>query len=115
MTSDSNPVSHPGWLFDETAGAGRENLDSGHVARYDLKEDAGGSGEVLLCQELGLTPDWHVVDIGAGTGQFTLAVAPVCARVAAVDVSPVVLDRLRTKVADSGPTNIEIVQAGFLS
>jgi len=39
-----------------------------------------------------------VVDLGAGTGQFSLAVAPVCARVVAVDVSPVMLETLRAKI-----------------
>jgi hypothetical protein len=55
------------------------------------------------------------VDVGAGTGQFTLAVAPVVARVVAVDVSAVLLERLRTKVAVSGLSNVEVVHAGFLT
>ncbi len=56
-----------------------------------------------------------VVDIGAGTGQFALAVAPLCERVVAVDVSPVMLDALRARVAAAGVANVEVVQAGFLS
>ena len=36
----------PGWLLDEVASAGRENLDAGHVAHYDDKEDAGAAAEV---------------------------------------------------------------------
>jgi ubiquinone/menaquinone biosynthesis C-methylase UbiE len=117
MMTVSHPESAPpaAWLLDEVASAGRENLDSGHVARYDAKEDAGAAGEVLLCQGLGLGPESTVVDLGAGTGQFAIAVAPACTRVIAVDVSAVMLERLRTKVADAGLTNIEVVQAGFLS
>ena len=102
-------------MLDERASAGRENLDAGHVARYDAKEDADASGELLLCQKLGLGPDATVVDLGAGTGQFALAVAPACARVVAVDVSPVMLERLKAKRDDARLTNIEIVNAGFLS
>jgi ubiquinone/menaquinone biosynthesis C-methylase UbiE len=56
-----------------------------------------------------------VVDIGAGTGQFAIAVAPACARVVAVDVSAIMLDQLRAKIAASGLTNVQVVQAGFLS
>ena len=41
--------------------------------------------------------------------------APKCARVVAVDVSPVMLDRLRAMVEASRLTNIDIVQAGFLT
>lgn len=105
----------PGWLPDEMAGAGRENLDAGHVARYDDKEDAAAADEVALLRGAGLTESSLVVDIGAGTGQFALAVAPACARVVAVDVSPVMLERLRTKIAARGSTNVELVRAGFLT
>jgi FkbM family methyltransferase len=103
------------WLLDEVASAGRENLDPGHVARYDLKEDAGAAAEVRLLLGVALGPDSVVVDIGAGTGQFTLAVAAACARVVAVDVSPVMLRALRAKVEAAGVANVEGVQAGFLS
>jgi FkbM family methyltransferase len=105
----------PGWRLDELASAGRENLDAGHVSRYDAKEDAGADGEVRLLQGLGLGAGTHLVDLGAGTGQFTLAAARVCARVVAVDVSPVMVRRLEEKLADTGTANVEVVQAGFLS
>jgi FkbM family methyltransferase len=105
----------PGWLPDEVATAGRENLDADHVARYDGKEDAGAFEEVGLLRRLGLTQRSVVVDIGAGTGQFTVAVAPACARVVAVDVSPVMLDRLRGKLERQGLSNVDVVNAGFLT
>lgn len=104
-----------GWMLDEVANAGRENLDPVHVARYDAKEDAGAAGEVALLSGWGLGPGAVVVDIGAGTGQFTLAVAPMCERVVAVDVSPVMLDALRARVEAAGLANVEVVPAGFLS
>ncbi|MGI8662904.1 MAG: class I SAM-dependent methyltransferase [Acidimicrobiales bacterium] len=104
-----------GWLLDEQANAGRENLDAGHVSRYDSKEDARAADEVRLCRELGLRNDSVVVEIGAGTGQFAIAVAPVCARVVAVDVSPVMLATLRAKADDTSLGNLDIVQAGFLT
>ena len=37
-----------GWMLDEVASAGRENLDPVHVARYDGKEDAGAAREIAL-------------------------------------------------------------------
>jgi SAM-dependent methyltransferase len=104
-----------GWMLDEVASAGRENLDPVHVARYDAKEDAGAAGEVALLSGWGLGRGAVVVDIGAGTGQFTLAVAPMCERVVAVDVSPVMLDALRARVEAAGLANVEVVPAGFLS
>jgi ubiquinone/menaquinone biosynthesis C-methylase UbiE len=102
-----------GWMLDEIANAGRENLDADHVARYDRKEDAGASAEVDLLRSLGMGRESVVVDLGAGTGQFALAAAPFCARVVAADVSPVMLRALRSKVAHAGLANIDVVQTGF--
>lgn len=115
MAQSAGGLLSPGWLLDEVAGAGRENLDADHVARYDAIADSGGAAEVALLVELGLDNDSTVVDLGAGTGQFTLAVAPVCSRVFAVDVSPVMLERLRAKVGALGVANVEVVRAGFLT
>jgi len=109
------PGGNPGWLLDEVGSAGRENLDADHVSRYDAKEDAASAEEVLFLTRLGLTPESVVVDIGAGTGQFAIAVAPACARVVAVDVSPVMLNGLRAKLAQARLDNVEIVRAGFLT
>jgi ubiquinone/menaquinone biosynthesis C-methylase UbiE len=105
----------PGWFVDESSCAGRENLDRAHVERYDAKEDASATIEVALLQGLGLTRDSLVVEFGAGTGQFTVEVASACARVIAVDVSEPMLARLRSKVADGGVSNVEVIRAGFLT
>jgi SAM-dependent methyltransferase len=105
----------PGWMLDEVASAGRENLDVDHVLRYDAKEDADAGREVALLEQLGLDHQSEVVDIGAGTGQFAIAAAAVGRRVVAVDVSPVMIRRLQAKVGESDLANIEVVQAGFLT
>jgi ubiquinone/menaquinone biosynthesis C-methylase UbiE len=102
-------------MLDELAGAGRENLDPDHVARYDGKMDAAGAHEVALLADLGLGSDSVVVDIGAGTGQFTLAAAHRCARVVAVDISPVMLARLQERVGALGLENVAVVRGGFLT
>lgn len=104
----------PGWRPDEVASAGRENLDVDHVARYDTKQDARATDDVALLRHFGLDERSVVIDLGAGTGQFTLAVAPACATVVAVDVSPVMIERLRANVADAGVRNVDVVEAGFL-
>lgn len=118
MDTDAGPrtrLSRPGWLIDEVGSAGRENLDADHVRRYDVKEDASGTREVAVLQTWGLDAESHVVDLGAGTGQFTLAVAPACARVVAVDVSSVMLEVLRAKLETAPVSNVDVVQAGFLT
>jgi ubiquinone/menaquinone biosynthesis C-methylase UbiE len=102
-------------MLDEEKSAGRENLDPEHASKYDVKEDASVLEELALMKRLGLNGQSEVVDIGAGTGQFTLAVAPACARVVAVDVSPVMLGVLKAKVSASHLPNVEVVQSGFLT
>ena len=105
----------PGWLLGEVASAGRENLDPDHVARYDHKEDAGAEAELELLRDLGLSDHSELVDFGAGTGQLALAAARACARVIAVDISPVMIERLRGKIANAGLSNVGVARAGFLS
>ncbi|MEX0774013.1 MAG: class I SAM-dependent methyltransferase [Balneolales bacterium] len=103
------------WYLDETTSAGRENLDAGHVSRYDDKEDAVAANELKLLKELGLTDTSVIVDIGAGTGQFTVAAAETGALVIAVDVSSLMLERLNEKVTKLKLANVELVQSGFLT
>jgi SAM-dependent methyltransferase len=105
----------PGWQLDEVAKAGRENLDQALVERYDRKMDARATEEVELLRSWGLDASSVVVDIGTGTGQFALAAAPLCQRVVAVDVSPVMRERLQTKVDAAGLGNLEVIPAGFLT
>jgi ubiquinone/menaquinone biosynthesis C-methylase UbiE len=109
------PKSSPGWLLDEVASAGRENLDVAHVERYDRKMNARAHDEIDLLRSAGLDASSVVVDLGTGTGQFALAVAPLCGRVVAVDPSPVMLQRLGDKIAESEVDNVEVIDAGFLT
>lgn len=109
------PGEAPGWLLEEQTHAGRENVDADHVASYDSKEDADAANEVALCRGLGLVAESVIVDLGAGTGQFSMCVAAECARVIAVDVSPVMLKVLRAKAEKAGTDNLEMVEAGFLT
>lgn len=111
--SDARAV--PGWMIDEVANAGRENLDADHAWQYDAKEDADAAGEVGVLEDLGLDGQSHLVDLGAGTGQFAIAAAAACARVVAVDVSPVMVQPLRAKIAEADIANVEVVHAGFLT
>jgi ubiquinone/menaquinone biosynthesis C-methylase UbiE len=103
------------WTLNEVASAGRENLDPAHAVAYDSKENADADAEVELLRRLGLSKASDVVDLGAGTGQFTLAAAPASDRVVAVDVSPVMLAILKNKVREASLKNVKIVQAGFLT
>lgn len=104
-----------GWILDELAYAGRENRDPAHAARYDQKMDAEAKRELAELLTLGVGKESTVVDLGAGTGQFAMEASGAVKRVVAVDVSEVMLGRLREKLQGSGVTNVECVLAGFLT
>lgn len=105
----------PGWRINETATAGRENLDAAHVQRYDSKEDAQATAEVDVLARVGVGTASTVVEFGAGTGQFTIEAARRFGSVVAVDVSSVMLDRLRHKLNSAEIDNVDVVEAGFVS
>lgn len=108
-------MSRPGWMIDELAHAGDEHLDPAYVAAYDAKSQTDPSADITLLRSLGMNAASTVVDLGAGTGAFAIAVAPHCRRVVAVDVSPAMLGVLRGTMARRGIANIEPVHAGLLS
>lgn len=105
----------PTWWLDERAHAGDEHLEPAYVAGYDRKSAVDPTGDVELLRGLGLSATSVLVDLGAGSGVFALAVAPFCGRVVAVDVSPAMLAAVREKAERAGCTNIEVVQAGLLT
>jgi SAM-dependent methyltransferase len=102
-------------LLDEIALAGREHVDVEYVAGYDRKARFDPNGDLDELREHGLGGDSTLVDLGAGTGTFALAAAAICKRVVAVDVSPAMVTAMRAKVAERRLTNVECVEAGFLS
>jgi ubiquinone/menaquinone biosynthesis C-methylase UbiE len=104
------------WMIDELAHAGPEHLDPGFVAGFDRKQGYPDLADDLAAlREHGIGAASTVVDLGAGTGRFTLTAAVEVARVVAVDVSPAMQATLQERVARAGVANVECVQAGFLT
>lgn len=104
------------WMPDELDHAGADHLDPAFVDGFDRKQGAPDPTEDLgVFAAHGLTDASTLVDLGAGTGQFALPAARRFGRVVAADVSPVMLEVLRGRVAGAGLTNVETVRAGFLS
>ena len=103
-------------MIDELAHAGPEHLDPAFVVGYDRKQGYPDPAEDLdAFAAQGLDANSHVVDLGAGAGQFALAAARRFRRVTAVDVSPAMLAVLRERSAAAGLSNLDCVRAGFLS
>ena len=103
----------PTWWLDERAHAGAEHLDPAYVAGYERKAGYDPAPDVEVLLNHGIGDRSVVVDLGAGTGVFTAAVAPHCAQVIAVDISPAMTEVLRGRFA--GQPNVTVVEAGFLS
>jgi SAM-dependent methyltransferase len=96
------------WWPDEVAQAGIEHLGREYVAAFDRKSPTDWSATVASLSELGRGPTSTVIDIGAGTGTFALAVRPHVGHVIAVDASPAMVASMRAR-------GIEAVQGGFLT
>jgi SAM-dependent methyltransferase len=96
------------WRLDEIASAGPEYLDADYVEGYDKKSPTDWTEDVGVLLSLGVGAESTVVDLGAGTGTFALAIAPHVKRVVAVDPSEAMVATLRAR-------GVEAVQAGFLT
>lgn len=105
----------PGWFPNELEYAGDEHLDPAYVETYDRKAAVDTTEDLAILRSMGLDDTSVVVDLGAGTGTFAMAVAPICSRVVAVDVAPAMLKYMRERAEQAGITNLDVVQAGFLS
>ncbi len=101
-------VDTPAWQLDELVHAGPEHLDPAYVAAYDEKSPTDWADDLSTLSALGVGAASTVVDLGAGTGAFARAVAPLVARVVAADVSDAMVERMRRQGVDA-------VQAGFLT
>ena len=112
------PAMDTDWLalWEELAIAFRDTRPPGSsrmVERFRAMEREGPApADELLDFILSRTgADQTVVDIGAGTGRWTIPLARAVRRVTAVDPTPAMEEMLRDKVAAAGLTNVEFVSA----
>ena len=102
-------------MLDELAHAGPEHLDPGYVEGYDRKAQVDPRVDLAAIREHGFGAESTLVDIGAGTGVLAFAAAAECRHVVAADVSPAMVEHLRSEVVARGVDNVEVVHAGFLT
>ncbi len=108
----------PRWRYDEQRHSGVDFSTLAEVEAYDAymrKMRDSGAESAKIKAALGLQPDHVILDIGCGTGETALGLAPHCARVHAVDVSGEMLSCAAAKAQQRGLANIAFGQAGFLT
>lgn len=84
--------------WNRRAGSFARRTDAGQKRRDEIIK--------MLVEEGALTPGSHVLDIGAGPGNFTLLLAQTAARVTALEPAAEMLKILRERAAAEGATNI---------
>lgn len=76
----------------------------------DSRDNAREAEQVMVF--LGAAPGMTIADIGAGSGYYTVRIAPrlmPTGRVIAEDIVPSTVNRLRARVRKAGLTNVEVV------
>lgn len=108
--------SFPAWYFDESNMAGVDFKDAAQVEVYDRNQTVSTKEkEQALVNRLGINAEHTVIDLGAGTGNFTIQASLTGASVNAVDISQAMLNYAQNKAQKAGASNIKFHKAGFLS
>ena len=111
-------MSRKEWQYNELQQAGVDYSTLEEAARYDTRMQRlrDIKAEInSLVQAVAPTKEYRILEIGAGTGEFALALAELCHSVVAVDVSEVMLDFAGKKAKERQIENIAFCRAGFLS
>ncbi|MBZ9752043.1 class I SAM-dependent methyltransferase [Deinococcus sp. HMF7604] len=114
MTPGPSPLAHA-WAFDELRTAGPEHLDAGQVAAYDARAQFDPAPDIDVLKALGLSRQDTVLDMGAGTGTFAVAAAPLCRQVLLVEPSRAMLDAAAEKLRAAALDNVRLIKGSFLS
>ena len=106
------------WQYDETIQVGTDYGDPKEVSDYDERmlklRDADAEAKDIQ-KALSLSTDSTVWEIGTGTGECALALAPGVKHVYATDVSPAMLECARRKAERRHISNVTFEEGGFLS
>jgi putative AdoMet-dependent methyltransferase len=111
-------VTIPSWQWNEQIQRGTDYASVERVREYDermaaMRDVAAEAGKIL--DQIGVSSDDVVLEIGTGTGAFARAAARRCRRVIALDVSPVMLEYAVQRAREEGITTIDFREAGFLT
>ena len=106
------------WEYDENVQVGTDYQDISNVQAYDeemaklrdLEKEA-----IDIIQTICLQREHSLLEIGTGTGHFSIEAARYCDNVYAIDISSTMIDYAKQKAQAMGIDNISFIQSGFLS
>ncbi|SFM69362.1 class I SAM-dependent methyltransferase [Methanolobus profundi] len=108
----------PDWYYDELIQIGTDYASEEEVMNYDRKmttirniaEEAA-----TMIKLIDLQPGHNVLEIGCGTGEFSIELSTHCKQVTALDISQNMLDFAEKKANSRLRDNIRFIKAGFLT
>tara|TARA_R110002111_G_scaffold1841_3_gene12477 strand:+ start:577 stop:1347 length:771 start_codon:yes stop_codon:yes gene_type:complete len=106
------------WRYNEFQQTGKDYASQDEVDVYDPTHDDFRD----LAKELKETVNWlnpkpnsKILDIGCGTGNFSIQLSTLCEKVYAIDVSETMLKFAQSKAIAANATNISFSHTGYLN
>lgn len=106
------------WLYQEFQQTGKDYASQEEVNVYDPShDDFRDINKEYQLIENWLQPDktTHWLDIGCGTGNFSIHFAKKCQKVYALDISEPMLGLAKKKAREQRVTNIDFLHSGYLN
>jgi ubiquinone/menaquinone biosynthesis C-methylase UbiE len=108
----------PEWYYDEFIQTGTDYSDKEEIHRYDRKmqkiRNIKDEAETMR-RLIDLQAGDRVLEIGCGTGEFSIELSKHCKEVIAVDISDGMLEFAREKAKSGHRKNIRFIKGGFLT
>jgi putative AdoMet-dependent methyltransferase len=106
------------WTYDEFKQTGLDFGSEDEVRMYDekfrdIRNFSAETENIARC--INLTPDSVILEIGTGTGEHAVRLAPRCRKVVATDISDLMLAYAGKKALAQNVGNIQFLKAGFLT
>ena len=104
-------MTNPKWYYNELLPTGVDYTSIVEVKWYDtrmskLRDIPGEIG--IIIDALKPSPESTILEIGSGTGEFAIAIAKLCHKLYAIDVSPVMLDYSREKAKSNNASSMPL-------
>lgn len=108
----------PEWYYNELVQIGTDYTDKEEIMDYDRKmQKIRNIGEEVktMLRLIDPRPDDRILEIGCGTGEFSIELSRHCREVIALDVSEGMLEYAREKARSRNRNNISFIKGGFLT